>query len=242
MRDMEKYLVDFDSLPFENVQAIYRKKKFFQKISKLDHIKSVLEVGCGTSSIFEQNKFKCNYIVEPINEFCDRLSKKIDISDVVIQNCFLEDANIDTTFDLVVLSCVLHEVENPEIFLKKAISLLGPEGLIYVDVPNAKSFHRLFAVATGYLNSIYGTTSTQHQMQQSTIVYTEDSLKKILEKNGLKVIDSGGYFIKPFHHERMQLMLDNKIMNDKDLDGLFALGDLIGEFGSEIFALSRKDS
>jgi SAM-dependent methyltransferase len=241
MRDMGKYLVDFDSLPFENIQANYRKKKFFQNISKLAHIESVLEVGCGTSSIYEQKKFKCNYIVEPIGEFCDRLSKKIDISDIVIQNCFLEDADIDTTFDLVVLSCVLHEVENPERFLKKAISLLSTEGFIYVDVPNAKSFHRLLAVATGHLDSIYGTTSTQQQMQQSTIVYTEDSLKKILEKSGLRVIDSGGYFIKPFHHERMQLLVDNNIMTDHDLDGLFTLGDLISEFGSEIFALSRKD-
>jgi len=203
MRDMKKYLVDFDSLPFENIQANYRKKKFFQNISKLENIQSVLEVGCGTSSIYEKKKFKSNYLVEPVREFCDRLSRKVSISDIVIQNCFLEDANINTTFDLIVLSCVLHEVTNPEIFLKKAINLLNPEGLIYIDVPNARSLHRFFAVATGYLNSIYETTSTQQQMQQSAIVYTEDSLIEFLQGSGLSVVESGSYFIKPFHHEKM---------------------------------------
>jgi SAM-dependent methyltransferase len=240
MRDMKKYLSDFDILPFEKIQAMYRKKKFFENISKLRNIDSVLEVGCGTSSIFEKQKFKNNYLVEPVSEFCDRLSKNISISDVVIQNCFLEDASIDITFDLVVLSCVLHEVPNPNEFLKKAIDLLSPDGFIYIDVPNAKSLHRLFAVATGYLNSIYEVTTTQKKMQQSAIVYTQESLNNFLEGNGLKVIESGGYFIKPFHHERMQLLVDKNIVTDRDLDGLFILGDSMGEFGSEIYALSRK--
>jgi SAM-dependent methyltransferase len=237
---MRKYLSDFDSLPFENIQAHYRKKKFFQQISRLENVKSVLEVGCGTSSIYEHKKFEKNYLVEPIIEFCTRLEKKISTSDIVIQNCLLEDARINTTFDLVVLSCVLHEVANPEILLKKAISFLSPEGYIYVDVPNARSIHRFFAVATGYLETIFGKTSTQEQMQQSETVYTEDTLNQFLQSNGLSVIESGSYFIKPFHHEKMQSLVDLRIMTDKELDGLFTLGDLIKDFGSEIFALSRK--
>lgn len=240
MRDMKKYLSDFDALPFEKIQAIYRKKKFFENLSRLKNIHSVLEVGCGTSSIFEQKKFKNNYLIEPVSEFCDRLSKKISVSDVVIQNCLLEDAKLDITFDLVVLSCVLHEVPNPGEFLKKAIGFLSPDGYIYIDVPNAKSLHRFLAVATGYLNSIYETTTTQQQMQQSANVYTQDSLKNFLEENGLAVIESNGYFIKPFHHERMQLLVDQNIITDRDLDGLFILGDSMSEFGSEIYALSRK--
>lgn len=238
MRNMEKYLSDFDALPFENIQASYRKRKFFENISKLPEINSVLEIGCGTSSIFEIKKFKINYLIEPVVEFCNRLSKRTSISDIVICNDFLEDSNLQSTFDLVVISCVLHEVPNPDKFIRKAISYLGSNGYIYIDVPNAKSFHRYLAVSTGHLKSIYDVSTTQRHMQQSAHVFTTETLRSYLEGHGLQVLESGGYFIKPFHHQRMQVLVDQNIITKVDLDGFFDLGESLGEFGSEIYALA----
>ena len=240
MRDMNKYLSDFDALPFEKIQAKYRKKKFFENVSTLKNINSVLEVGCGTSSIFETKKFKSNYLVEPIKVFCDRLSNRINVSDIVIKNCFLEESRLEKTFDLVVLSCVLHEVPDADRFLREAIKYLNPNGYIYIDVPNAKSLHRQLAVATGYLKSIYVTSTTQQTMQQSANIFTRETLKYFLEQYGLNVIDSNGFFIKPFHHERMQFLVDQGVISDDDLEGFFILGNLMGEFGSEIYAIANK--
>ncbi|MCV3413760.1 hypothetical protein L8V81_03235 [Campylobacter lari] len=49
------------------------------------------------------------------------------------------------------------------------------------------------------------------------------------------ILDSGSYFIKPFNHSKMSLCLENKIIDEKLLDGLYKLSDYIPEFGAEIF-------
>lgn len=240
MRDMNKYVADFDDLPFEHIQTKYRKKKFLQNLRRFHHVESALEVGCGDSSIFEKVKFKENYLIEPVKEFSDRLASKINTSDIVIENSLLENSTLAKTFDLVVLSCVLHEVSNPDEFFSKAISYLNENGIVYVDVPNAYSLHRYFAVATGHLNSIHDHTTTQKIMQQSNLVFSEASLCEYFHKFGLHVIDSGGYFIKPFHHGRMQSLIDAGQFTDADLDGFYEMGEALGKFGSEIYAIGNR--
>jgi len=240
MRDMNKYLFDFDNLPFELIQSEYRKKKFLENLDRFGEIYSALEVGCGESSIYEKVSFKENFLIEPIQEFCERLSQRINTSDLVIINQFLEDFNVDKKFDLIVLSCILHEVENQDQFLTKAISLLNPGGILYVDVPNAKSLHRYFAVATGYLNSINQASTTQFTMQQSNNIFTKESLCAYLNNYNLEIIECESYFIKPFHHQKMQELCDIGMLTKVDLDGFYTLGDTLKDLGSELYAILRK--
>lgn len=49
------------------------------------------------------------------------------------------------------------------------------------------------------------------------------------------ILDRGSYFIKPFNHSKMSLCLENKIIDEKLLDGLYKLSDYMAEFGAEIF-------
>ena len=78
-------------------------------------------------------------------------------------------------------------------------------------------------------------------MQQSTDVFDKAKLKLILKKCGFKVNRIGGYFLKPFHHARMQHLVDQGIFSDSDLDGLYKIAENMQDFESEIFAICKKD-
>ena len=84
VRDLDKYLSDFDSLPFEDVQARYRKKNLFEILNKLSAVERVIEVGCGESSIFEYRRFHTEAIIEPIPEFITRLGGQLSLQGVKI--------------------------------------------------------------------------------------------------------------------------------------------------------------
>ena len=139
-----------------------------------------------------------------------------------------------------IASCILHEVENPDDFLGHLATLVAEDGYLYLDVPNAASFHRHLAVETGFLDNIYSQTTTQAVMQQANAAYDMHTLKNFIEGHGLEVVDSGGYFLKPFHHQRMMNILDSGFLSDKDLDGLFQMGKQYPDLASEIYALCKS--
>ena len=240
MRDLEKYLEDFDQLAFEPIQAGFRRRNFIENLKLLPKFRNVLEVGCGVSSIFEVVRFENNVVVEPIQEFINRLERRTDCENIRFANTTIEDHQTKDKYDLIVTSCILHEVEDPKKFLQSIFNLLEPGGYLYVDVPNARSLHRYFAVLTGFLENIYSTSDTQLNMQQSSAVFDKESLKTILTDCGLAVQTVGGYFLKPFHHARMQELVDRGVFSQIDLESFFDITKEIGDFESEIFAVCRK--
>lgn len=60
-------------------------------------------------------------------------------------------------------------------------------------------------------------------------------LKYIVENNGLKVIEDGSFFVKPFSHKQMNAMIQQCIIDEKVLDGLYNITKYMPQFGSEIY-------
>ncbi len=238
-RDLEKYLADFQGLAFEGRQSFYRQKFCIDFLNSKSVFKNVIEVGCGSSSIFKNVSFQKETIVDPIYEFTQIAASDLANKCTRIFNCRVEDLQCEERFDLVIASCLLHEVEDPSLFLKSLSNILAPGGSLYVDVPNARSLHRFVAVETGYLENIYSKSSTQIKMQQSGIVFDKQKLTEILEDNGFLIVECGGYFVKPFHHEKMQALLDNGIFTEADLLSFYKLGTILNDFESEIFCFAE---
>ncbi len=67
-------------------------------------------------------------------------------------------------------------------------------------------------------------------------------LKDIVEIQGLKVIEDGSFFVKPFSHKQMNTMMQQHIIDEKVLDGLFNLTKYIPQFGSEIYVNCKVES
>jgi len=236
MRDIDKYQSDYLENPFEKELLSFRHDKACESLLKYK-AKYVLEVGCGMKPLFDYfSNFDYLSIVEPSQIFYSNAhtSKpdKVEVFKAFFNNEFI--INLDRKYDFVVISSLLHELENPKEILLAAKKILTEGGTIHINVPNAKSIHRILAQRMGLIQDLYEKSERQVQYQQAS-TYDMDSLRRLVMDCGLKEKDSGTLFIKPFTHRQMQKMLDEKIIDQAVLDGLDKLVfDLPGK-GAEIY-------
>ena len=248
MRNLKQYTENYVDLEFEDIQALYRKKKIIEQIEKYPH-KHILEIGCGMDPLFNvYNAFDQIVIVEPAKQFSENainISKRNTIlqSKVIVINRLMEEAADALTkfdFDFILVSCLLHEVEDAGLFLKKLHSIMNRETIVHINVPNAYSFHRLLAVEMGLIKSVFEMSEINIRMQQQK-VFDLGSLSELVTEHGFKIINSGSYFIKPFTHKQMSEMIKSKILNEKVLDGFYNMTKYLPDFGSEIFVEITTD-
>ena len=55
MRDLDDYLIQYDNLPFEDVQVRYRRKRVLELLNELKP-SNILEIGCGYKPLFSDYK------------------------------------------------------------------------------------------------------------------------------------------------------------------------------------------
>jgi len=104
-------------------------------------------------------------------------------------NGYLEDYPGDgEPFQAVHLSLVLEHVRDPKLFLEKALSLLCPGGLIWVETPN--DFNALQEVITSQLEKPQWWVVPEHHLNY----FDYTSLSKLLKSLGAKELDRMGSF------------------------------------------------
>ncbi|MBF7045964.1 methyltransferase domain-containing protein [Campylobacter volucris] len=218
----------------------YRRKKVLEILNKYNP-KNILEIGCGMDSIFNYYKnFDKVTVIEPSDVFYNKAINDLKDNNVEILNDFLEN-KIKTlknnNFDFIICSSLLHEVNNPDSFLEDVLKVCIKGTIIHINVPNSASFHLLWAYESGLINKLGNLTNTAIKFQQNT-TFDLNKLTQFMKNHigsGCIILDSGSYFIKPFNHSKMSLCLENKIIDEKLLDGLYKLSDYMAEFGAEIF-------
>ena len=141
-------------------------------------------------------------------------------------------------FDLVVVSALLHEVIDCAALLDAVRSVCSPETIVHLNVPNARSFHRLLAVEMGLIETPTELSAAQIALQQHR-TFTQGSLAALAEAHGFRVIDQGGYFVKPFTHAQMQALQADGFLTPQMLEGLWGMARRMPDLGSEIFVNLR---
>lgn len=241
-RNLDQYFHTYRQHEFENVQAHYRRKKVLEIIAGLSP-DSILEVGSGNHPLFTDIEMFDRFgVVEPADGFFqEAVLLKQQLPEKTQEKISLHHTNFETyafhtkdTFDLIVISGLLHEVELPEKILEAAAHICTASTIVHVNVPNAYSFHRMLAVSAGLIPSVFTPSVSQQQLQQHH-TFDMDALSALVIKSGFTIVDQGSYFLKPFTHSQLQQMLMNNIIDKKILDGLFALADQFPLNGSEIF-------
>lgn len=241
-RNMSAYVDAYQSIPFEPIQIKFRRKLVLEEINKVSP-KTLLEVGCGNKPLFLDlpNDLQVT-VVEPAAEFAKQaMDYSSDYVNVKVINEFLEDVMFENaTFDMIVLSCVLHEVENPRSMLLSLKKLCHQGSVLHINVPNASSFHRCLAVSMGIIPSVHVKSDMQTNMQQNSKVYSMDTLTTEVQELGFEKIDSGSIFVKPFTHAQMQLLVDSGFITPEMLNGFANLAKMIPDIGSEIWINVRS--
>lgn len=249
-KDIQTYEQDYNDLPFEADQAYLRR---LETLKLLDSYKParVLEVGCGMTPIFTDFKgFSHMTVVEPAKGFASHarsLAEQHDLAGkVAVKQAFLEDAVLEGDeleggeFDMILLVSLLHEVADPEVFLKKAVSL-GQSGARYLlNVPNQMSFHRQLAVKLGLIKEESEISAQQVKLQQNRI-FNRRNLAELSESVGLRVLDSYTSIFKPFTHGQMQKIMDQEILTRQQVHAFCSMMSLVDqEAGSEIMLVAEK--
>jgi SAM-dependent methyltransferase len=236
-RDLVDYAVQYRALPFEPLQVAFRRRRVLAQVAA--HApRRLLEIGCGEMPLFADLPGLETTVLEPAPAFAETARRlAAGRSEVTVVEDFAEHVGAESlggTFDMVVASCLLHEVPDPQRLLAAARRLCAVGGVVHVNVPSARSLHRLLAVAMGLIADPATESETQRTMQQRG-VYDAAGLERELTEAGFAVRDRGSIFVKPFTHAQMQRLVDEDFLTPQMLDGLDALAEMVPELGSELW-------
>jgi SAM-dependent methyltransferase len=236
-RDLADYAVQYRALPFEPLQAGFRRRRVLAQVA-VHAPQRLLEIGCGELPLFVDLPGVESVVIEPTPAFAENARRlATGRSGVTVVEGFAEEVparSLGGPFDMVVLSCVLHEVPDPQRLLAAARSCCAPRTVLHVNVPNAHSLHRLLAVAMGLIPDPATESEVQRQMQQRA-VYDASGLEQELNRAGFAVRDRGSIFVKPFTHSQMQRLVDDEFMTAQMLEGLDRLTASLPTLGSELW-------
>ncbi|MBI2135127.1 methyltransferase domain-containing protein [Candidatus Woesearchaeota archaeon] len=245
MRNLDDYQEQYSNYPFERFLVKYRKSKVISQIKKYKH-KKILDVGCGLDPLFKDfEDFDEMVVLEPAQKFFDlaiglrgklRLESKVKILKTTFEDYKFKPGD----FDIILLSSLLHELPEPEAFLKLVSKRIGRKTIVHINTPNARSFHRLLAVEMGLIKNEYEKSKSQIRFQRKSVFSSRD-IEKLAKDSGLEVVEIGTYAFKPFTHEQLLQMLKDSIINEGTIEAMFRMDKFAPELGSEIFAdLKRK--
>lgn len=241
-RDIKKYTQTYMHHDFEHVLVKYRKNEVLKWLAHYKPAK-ILEVGCGLDPIFQYySSFDNFYCVEPSDEFFVHAKELAEaFSRVSIRHGFIEDWADELAtknIDFIIISALLHEVIDIDNFIEKIKSICTENTVVHIDVPNALSFHRLWAYEAGLTSDPFALSETSIALQQNR-TFSLTTLCDFIEQSGFRILDKGSFFIKPFNHEKMTQCIKREIIDSALLDGLSKMIKYMPDYGCEIFANCR---
>lgn len=246
MRNIKDYTDKYVDEPFESTIVKIRKKTVIEQCKKYKH-DHILEIGCGMDPFFvDFTDFKRMIISEPGDLFADNAEKLAEDANyhVKIVRGFFENEiekinELGIALDFIILSSVLHELDEPQKMLGAIKQLCTKNTIVHINVPNANSLHRLIAKEAGLIKDIHE-QSAQMQKMQRRRTYDKDLLKEEVENAGFEILDEGSYFIKPFTHGQMQSCMDDGIIDEQVIQGLERVIKYLPELGAGIYVNVRK--
>ena len=192
-----------------------------------------LEMGVGDGSMTRDlaSDFSELTVLDGSSELLEKILPAPTMTKV---HALFEDYAPHSRFNTILMMHVLEHVEHPVAVLKKVREWLAPDGVFILGVPNAQSIHRRVAVKMGLM---------QHpgQLNERDIavghrrVYTPVTFRADIEAAGLKIIETGGAFLKPLSNAQIQ-----KSWTQPMIEGFFELGREFPALAAEIYAVCEK--
>ena len=135
-------------------------------------------------------------------------------------------------FDTVVLAHILEHVDDPQFVLSRAKSLVAPDGVLIIDVPNGDSLHRQVGVQMGLLQERTELNAADLSIGHQR-VYTPEAFKLEVVRAGLTIRAFGGMFIKVLSNSQTEAVFDAD-----QLEALFGVGADNPDIAAEIFIIA----
>ena len=242
-RDIDAYTQQYLKHPFLEENVKYRRRLVLEQMSKYEH-NSILEIGCGMWPIFaylRESEYEKYTVVEPSETFYNNAKNMAHTEKINVMNGLFEQLSDEVAkheYDFIICSSLLHEVDNPKKFLTEVKKCCNSKTIVHINVPNSNSLHRLIAYEMGIIRNKESISNSNLKLQQKGPYSMEQLIDEIFDA-GFTVDDKGSFFLKPFSHSQMQMLLDNDIIGENVIDGLYKVTKYFPEYGSEIYVNAK---
>ena len=145
-REAEKAI----SSNYTDVNSQGKRRNF---VSQFEYVKpylgkKILEIGVGAGqTLYWLDKIGYDVMgIEPDPRNVYMINKKIGKTKVI--QSFIEDIDLEQTYDFIWVSHVLEHLARPDVFLKKISNNIKKDGVIFIEVPNCENPETLRASIT----------------------------------------------------------------------------------------------
>ena len=154
-------------------------------------------------------------------------------------NSTFEETNLKEKFENIFLIHTLEHLSDPVLVLRKVNDWLDVNGVFFVAVPNANALSRQLATQMGIVDYHCAVTEGERQHGHTT-TYSIDTLLHDIKLSGLKIIDFGGIFLKPFSGSQFDQAMKHKIIDSAYLEACYKLGKLYPFLSASVYAICQK--
>ena len=247
--DAEDYAEGLESDYGFETECVRARFKCLLRHLKYVPCRRILEVGCGLELFMDEVirsgvDFEGWVVIEPASQLAQKARDRAKTeSRLRVIEGYCEEPTVSEViselgpFNVVLLSGVLQDVDDPAELLRKSLASAAPGAHVLVTTPNALSFHRLLAVEMGLMATPHAFSPRNIRFRQQ-IVFDPESLRRLLEENGLHNLEFEGYMFKPFTHRQMAQVL--ALLPPGVSEGLDRLGQKFPEHGAEIAYIGVK--
>jgi 2-polyprenyl-3-methyl-5-hydroxy-6-metoxy-1,4-benzoquinol methylase len=163
------------------------------------------------------------------------------LPNVKFVHSLFEEFRTSEKYDYVFASYILEHVLNPVQVMKAARTVLKPNGLLFVIVPNARALSRQLAIHMGIVNDLKSLTANDHNHGHRR-VYDRVALNRDIETAGFENVSQGGIMLKILADFQLDQLIENKMLQQKHIDGLYSLGLEYPDLCGSLFSVCRPSS
>jgi 2-polyprenyl-3-methyl-5-hydroxy-6-metoxy-1,4-benzoquinol methylase len=201
---------------------------------------NALEFGCcdGFMTSLIATKVDSLTVVDGSKTFIEMARQRVPNNVSFIHTLF-EDYKPNEKFDYIFATYVLEHVNDSIEFLCLARELLNENGLLFLVVPNARAFSRQLARHMGLLDDLFALTpnDVNHGHRR---VYDRSLLNRDISNAQLQSVSQGGLFFKLLADFQLDDLINNRILGEKQQDGLYKMGLEYPDFAGSLFSVCKK--
>jgi 2-polyprenyl-3-methyl-5-hydroxy-6-metoxy-1,4-benzoquinol methylase len=203
---------------------------------------SALELGCSDGFMTEMIAGHVDRLdVVDGSELFMAEARKRDLPNVNFIYSLFEEFEAEPKYDYVIASYIFEHVFDPVSVMKMARSVLKPNGLLLMIVPNARALSRQLAVHMGLMNGLKELTPNDHNHGHRR-VYDRVDLDRDIAKAGFENVSQGGVMLKILADFQMDQLIEDGMLKDEHIDGLYKLGLEYPDLCGSLFSVCRVGS